>query len=108
MYDKKCWQLANEFLDDHKAIQTVANVDKLAQEIQDRIEDWISGAESDQSRDEAMAEYGAHRAARKLTQEQYECPHDEHDHGICLDCGLDITDDLIAKAEFNAECREDR
>ncbi len=37
-----------------------------------------------------------------------ECPHDEHDHGICLDCGKDIFDDLVAAAEFNADCREDR
>ncbi len=40
--------------------------------------------------------------------EEDECPHDEHDHGICLDCGKDITDDLVAAAEFAADCREDR
>ncbi len=28
-----------------------------------------------------------------------ECSHDEHDHGICLDCGEDIMDSLMAKAE---------
>lgn len=27
------------------------------------------------------------------------CPHDEHDHGICLDCGLDRTDYFVGKAE---------
>lgn len=37
-----------------------------------------------------------------------ECPHDENDHGICLDCGKDINDDLVAAAEFAADCREDR
>jgi hypothetical protein len=37
-----------------------------------------------------------------------DCPHDEHDHGICLDCGRDIHDDLVAAAEFNADSREDR
>ena len=37
-----------------------------------------------------------------------ECPHDEHDHGICLDCGKDIFNDLVAQAEFAADCREDR
>ena len=36
------------------------------------------------------------------------CPHDEHDHGICLECGRDIMDDLVAAAEFAADCREDR
>lgn len=28
------------------------------------------------------------------------CPHDEHDHGICLDCGLDRTDHFVAMAEY--------
>ena len=28
------------------------------------------------------------------------CPHDERDHGICLDCGKDIMDDLIGRAEI--------
>lgn len=27
------------------------------------------------------------------------CPHDEHDHGICMDCGKDRTDDLVGAAE---------
>ena len=36
------------------------------------------------------------------------CSHDEHDHGICLDCGLDRSDDLAAQAEFQAECARDR
>jgi hypothetical protein len=40
--------------------------------------------------------------------EEDECPHDEHDHGICLHCGKDITDDLVAAAEFAADCLEDR
>jgi hypothetical protein len=31
------------------------------------------------------------------------CPHDDHDHGICLDCGLDRTDDLSADAEYEYE-----
>ena len=34
------------------------------------------------------------------------CPHDEHDHGICLDCGEDIIDRLIRDAEDAFE-RED-
>ena len=28
------------------------------------------------------------------------CPHDEHDHGICLECAKDIMDDLIDRAEM--------
>lgn len=27
------------------------------------------------------------------------CPHDEHDHGICLDCGKDNTDHFVGMAE---------
>jgi Fe2+ or Zn2+ uptake regulation protein len=32
-----------------------------------------------------------------------ECNHDEHDHGFCLDCGKDITNQLIMAAEANSE-----
>ena len=32
-----------------------------------------------------------------------ECPHDEHDHGYCLECGKDILDDLISHAELMRE-----
>lgn len=28
------------------------------------------------------------------------CPHDEHDHGICLDCGKDNLDSLIEDIDF--------
>lgn len=39
--------------------------------------------------------------------EDYECqrccPHDELDHGICMDCGADRTDDLVAQAEYAFE-----
>jgi hypothetical protein len=31
------------------------------------------------------------------------CSHDEHDHGICLDCGEDRTDDLAARAYDDAK-----
>lgn len=31
------------------------------------------------------------------------CPHDEHDHGICLDCEKDLTDDLAGAAEYAFE-----
>ena len=36
------------------------------------------------------------------------CEHDEHDHGICLDCGKDIFNDLVGAAEFRADCINDR
>ena len=32
-----------------------------------------------------------------------ECDHPEHDHGICLDCGEDITNDLVSKSEAQSE-----
>lgn len=28
-----------------------------------------------------------------------ECSHEEHDHGICLECEKDITQELVAAAE---------
>lgn len=28
------------------------------------------------------------------------CPHDEHEHGYCLECGRNIMDDLIGRAEL--------
>lgn len=28
-----------------------------------------------------------------------ECIHWEHDHGVCMECGEDITDSLVGKAE---------
>ncbi len=61
---------------------------------------------------EARKEYDAATPAERkqvLHQEdEDECPHDEHDHCICLECGADITDDLVGAAEFARDCREDR
>lgn len=45
-------------------------------------------------------EYEAWKKAKEQRELQEECPHDEHDHGICLDCGKDIMDDLIDRAEM--------
>lgn len=45
-------------------------------------------------------EYAEFKAAQQKRREQEDCPHDEHDHGICLDCGKDIMDDLIDRAEM--------
>ena len=46
--------------------------------------------------------------AARLYREQQVCEHDEHDHGICLACGADITDTLAGQAEDAADAREDR
>jgi hypothetical protein len=35
----------------------------------------------------------------QVEDEAEDCTHDEHDHGICLACGEDITDTLVGKAE---------
>lgn len=64
-------------------------------------------AAADQAREismnEAMREWRAHRDQQLKKQEQEECPHDEHDHGICLDCGKDCFDDLLARADYMRE-----
>ena len=39
---------------------------------------------------------------------QPKCEHEELDHGYCLYCGKDCTDDLIGRAEMNADIKEDR
>ena len=52
----------------------------------------------------ARKEYGP-RAG--LTTPEH-CEHAENDHGICLDCGKDVMDDLIAAAEYAADCAQDR
>jgi hypothetical protein len=57
---------------------------------------------------EARAEWEANREKREREKYQEECPHDETDHGICLDCGLDVFDDIVAAAEFAADCAADR
>jgi len=50
--------------------------------------------------DDYYEEWLRDRQRRKL---QDECPHDEHDHGYCLECGKDILDDLISHAELMRE-----
>lgn len=47
------------------------------------------------------------RRAERVQQERLECDHAEHEHGICLNCSKDITDDLVARAEAAADSRED-
>jgi len=46
--------------------------------------------------------------AARLYREQAECDHEEHDHGICLACGADITDTLAGQAEDAADAAQDR
>ncbi len=36
------------------------------------------------------------------------CPHDEHDHGICLSCGEDINSKLVMQAENMIDAKQDR
>ena len=36
------------------------------------------------------------------------CDHEEHDHGICIHCGADITDTLAGQAEDAADAAQDR
>jgi hypothetical protein len=43
MFDTKCYQLAQDFLEDEPELNNKANAGKLAQVIQDAIEDWING-----------------------------------------------------------------
>jgi Fe2+ or Zn2+ uptake regulation protein len=43
-----------------------------------------------------------------MDENQEPCTHDEHDHGICLDCGEDITQELVSKAEAAADAAQDR
>lgn len=52
---------------------------------------------------EAIEEYRAWKKAKEEREYQEECPHDEHDHYICLDCGKDILDDKIGEAEMLEE-----
>uniref|UniRef100_UPI004029A86A hypothetical protein n=1 Tax=Candidatus Wunengus sp. YC61 TaxID=3367698 RepID=UPI004029A86A len=46
------------------------------------------------------------RSVELMDIEENNCPHDEHDHGICLECDKDITDDLVAKAEYIRDARQ--
>ena len=39
----------------------------------------------------------------ETNEEEDECPHDEHDHGYCLDCGSDVMARLIMQAEYVCE-----
>jgi hypothetical protein len=69
-------------------------------DLEDGEECLLCWAAMEASRHKAMLEYEEHLARRRREQEQEECPHDEHDHGICLDCGKDIMDELIGRAEL--------
>lgn len=57
---------------------------------------------------ESAASWRKRWEAELKDKEQEECPHDELDHGYCLDCGKDCFDDVVAAAEFRSDCLEDR
>jgi hypothetical protein len=75
--------------------------DALTEEEQDEIA-------RDADMHQAWDEYQRERKRREELEYQEECPHDEHDHGICIDCGKDIMDDLIGRAEMMRDAAEDR
>lgn len=43
------------------------------------------------------------KVSKAVEKSKEECPHDEHDHGICLDCGKDIMDHLVTESEYRCE-----
>lgn len=42
---------------------------------------------------------------QKMTEDQDECEHSDKDKGICLDCGLDLREDIMARAYDDAKDR---
>ena len=46
--------------------------------------------------------------AHKAEPDQEDCLHQEHDHFICLECGKDLFDDFVGRAENMRDAREDR
>lgn len=69
-------------------------------DLEDGEECLLCWAAMEASRHEATLEYEQHLAQRRKEQEQEECPHDEHEGGYCIDCGKNIMDDLIGRAEL--------
>lgn len=57
-------------------------------------------------RESSMADAKAHYF--KAVPKSSDCPHTDHEHGICIECGKDIWDDIVARAESAAEAKEDR
>jgi len=46
--------------------------------------------------------------AARIHREQQACDHEEHDLGICLACGADITDELVGLAEDATDAAQNR
>lgn len=71
-YDKKCFELAESFLDDHPHLRDRdGRAPKLAQHIQDAIETWIAAWESDDA-DElqgAREAYADEKRERRIEEE---------------------------------------
>ena len=53
----------------------------------------------------ARADYDQEKARIKREEEQDECPHDEHDHYVCLECGkqLDVGEFIDRAMDFMEE-----
>lgn len=56
---------------------------------------------------------GYHEAKQEWLQRrqraaQDECPHTDHECGVCIECGKDITDNLVSRAEAAADAAQDR
>lgn len=53
-----------------------------------------------------MSEAKAHYF--KAVPKSSDCSHTDHEHGMCIECGADVTDDLVSRAEAAADARRDR
>lgn len=53
--------------------------------------------------------YGPEAAAAfVLKEKQDDCLHTDHECGVCIECGKDISDDIAARAELRADEAQDR
>ncbi len=91
--------------------------EKLAEEIQKANQLWEASAPQRAAQDAALKPW--HEANRRIeglkgiiaffeTMPEEPCPHDEHEHGVCIDCGEDITQTLVVRAEAAADAAQDR
>lgn len=53
-----------------------------------------------------MGEQAAREYLAELAQE--DCPHTSTECGTCIECGKDVSDDLVARMEMLRDAKEDR